>query len=323
MRTRIVVCGATGFIGRNVAEALAANPAMDVTAVRHRRPAYDLPGVRWIEADLTRDDAARAAVAGADVVIQAAATTSGAKDIVERPYIHATDNAVMNSLLLRACHEAGVRHFVFFSCSVMYQPAERPVREADFDLSKPLFPHYVAAGWTKIYVEQMCAMYAGFGRLRCTALRHSNVYGPHDKFDLERSHMLGATVTKAMTAPAGGTLTVWGAGEEARDLLYVGDLVRCVELVVARQTAPFGLYNVGSGTALKVRDVVRQVIAATGRELSVEHDLSRPTIPFSLALDSGRIAAEIGWRPETTLAEGLARTIAYWKAAAAPADAAR
>jgi nucleoside-diphosphate-sugar epimerase len=126
-----------------------------------------------------------------------------------------------------------------------------------------------------------------------------------------------------MTAPAGGTLTVWGAGEEARDLLYVGDLVRCVELVVARQTAPFGLYNVGSGTALKVRDVVRQVIAATGRELSVEHDLSRPTIPFSLALDSGRIAAEIGWRPETTLAEGLARTIAYWKAAAAPADAAR
>ena len=312
MKKRIVVCGATGFIGRNLVEKLAADPGVELTAVRHRRPAYDLPGVRWIEADLTRDEGARAAVAGADVVIQAAATTSGAKDIVERPYIHATDNAVMNSLLLRACHEAKVGHFVFFSCSVMYQPSDQPVREADFDLSRPLFPSYIAAGWTKIYVERMCEMYAGFGRLRCTALRHSNVYGPHDKFDLERSHMLGATVTKAMTAPEGGTLTVWGAGEEARDLIYVGDLVRCVEMVIARQTAPFALYNVGFGKAVKVRDVVQQVIAATGRRIGIAHDLSRPSIPFSLALDSSRIAAEIGWRPETPLDEGLARTIAYW-----------
>ena len=323
MKKRIVVCGATGFIGRNIVERLAADPGVELTAVRHRRPGYDLPangrpGVRWIEADLTRDEGARAAVAGADVVIQAAATTSGAKDIVERPYIHATDNAVMNSLLLRACHEAKVGHFVFFSCSVMYQPSDRPVREADFDLSKPMFPSYVAAGWTKIYIERMCEMYAGFGRLRCTALRHSNVYGPHDKFDLERSHMLGATVTKAMTAPDGGTLTVWGTGEEARDLLYVGDLVRCVELAIARQQAPFALWNVGWGQAVKVREVVAQVIAATGRRIGIAHDLSRPTIPFSLALDCARIAGEIGWRPETPLAEGLARTIAYWKEKAAP-----
>lgn len=313
MKKRIVVCGATGFIGRNIVERLAPDPGVELTAVRHRRPAYDLPGLRWIEADLTRDEGARAAVAGADVVIQAAATTSGAKDIVERPYIHATDNAVMNSLLLRACHEAKVGHFVFFSCSVMYQPSDRPVRELDFDGAKPLFPSYVAAGWTKIYVERMCEMYAGFGRLRCTALRHSNVYGPHDKFDLERSHMLGATVTKAMTAPDGGTLTVWGTGAEARDLLYVGDLVRCVEMVIARQTAPFALWNVGWGEAVKVRDVVERVIATTGRRIGIAHDLSRPTIPFSLALDCGRIAAEIGWRPETPLDEGLARTIEYWK----------
>jgi nucleoside-diphosphate-sugar epimerase len=312
MKKRIVVCGATGFIGRNIVEKLAANPAVSVTAVRHRRPAYALPGLRWIEADLTRDEAARAAVAEADVVIQAAATTSGAKDIVERPYIHATDNAVMSSLLLRACHEARVGHFVFFSCSVMYQPSERPVRESDFDPSRPLYPSYFAAGWTKLYVEKMCEMYAGFGRTRCTALRHSNVYGPHDKFDLERSHMLGATVTKAMTTPAGGALTVWGTGEEARDLIYVEDLVRCVEMVIAKQAVPFALYNVGCGRALKVRDVVAQVIAASGRHIGIQHDLSRPTIPVSLALDSGRIAAEIGWRPEIPLAEGLKRTIAHW-----------
>jgi nucleoside-diphosphate-sugar epimerase len=313
-RKRIVVCGATGFIGRNLVDALARKGEAEIVAVHHARPRYGGPGVRWIAADLTREEGARAAVAGADVVIQAAATTSGAKDIVERPHIHTTDNAVMNSLLLRACHEAGVGQFVFFSCSIMYQPAARPVRESDLDLRQPLHPRYFAAGWTKMYVERMCEFYAGLGRTRTAALRHSNVYGPFDKFDLDKSHMLGATVTKAMSAPEGGALTVWGTGEEARDLLYVGDLVRCVEMVIERQREPFALYNVGAGRAVKVREVVERVIAATGRKLAIKHDLSQPTIPVSLALDSSRIAAELGWRPEIDLDAGLAQTIAWWRA---------
>ncbi len=310
---RIVVCGATGFIGRNLVASLARKGGAEIVAVHHLRPPYDLPGLRWIAADLTREDGARAAVAGADVVIQAAATTSGAKDIVERPYIHTTDNAVMNSLLLRACHEGGVGQFVFFSCSIMYQPSGRPVRESDLDLRAPLHPRYFAAGWTKIYVERMCEFYASLGRTRCAVLRHSNVYGPFDKFDLDRSHMLGATITKAMTASEGGALTVWGSGEEARDLLYVDDLVGCVEMMVERQRSPFALYNVGAGRAVKVREVVERVVAATGRKLRIAHDLSKPTIPVSLALDCTRIADEIGWRPETKLDAGLAKTIAWWR----------
>ncbi|HEY7609066.1 MAG TPA: NAD-dependent epimerase/dehydratase family protein [Alphaproteobacteria bacterium] len=322
-RKRVVVCGATGFIGRNLVEALARTGNAEVVAVHHKRPTYALPSVRWIAADLTREEGAGAAVTGADVVIQAAATTSGAKDIVERPYIHTTDNAVMNSLLLRACHEAGVGQFVFFSCSVMYQPSPTPVRESDLDLRQPLHPRYFAAGWTKLYIERMCELYAGFGRTRCAVLRHSNIYGPHDKFDLEKSHMLGATVTKAMTARDGGALKVWGTGEEARDLLHVADLVRCVELVIERQKAPFALYNVGAGRAVKVRDVVERVIAASGRRLAIEHDLAQPTIPVSLALDCSRIAAEIGWRPEIDLDRGLAETVAWWRANPPAATASR
>lgn len=318
-KKRIAVCGATGFIGRNVVAALARKGGpreggAEIVAVHHARPPYEMPGVRWIAADLTREEGARAAVAGADVVIQAAATTSGAKDIVERPYLHTTDNAVMNSLLLRACHEGGVGQFVFFSCSIMYRPADRPVRESDLDLRLPLHSNYFAAGWTKLYVERMCEFYAGLGRTRTAALRHSNIYGPHDKFDLERSHMLGATVTKAMTAPEGGALTIWGTGAEARDLLHVGDLVRCVEMVIERQKAPFALYNVGAGRAASVREVAERVIAATGRKLRIENDLSKPAIPVSLALDCTRVAEEIGWRPEIGLEEGLAATIAWWRA---------
>jgi nucleoside-diphosphate-sugar epimerase len=313
MKKKAVVCGATGFIGRNIVERLAANPEFEVLGIWHRRPAFSAPGVEWLQADLTRDEAVRSAVAGADVVIQAAATTSGAKDIVERPYIHTTDNAVMNSLLLRACHEAAVQQFLFFSCSVMYQPSATPVRETDFDAGQPLHPRYFAAGWTKIYIERMCELYAGLGRTRCTVLRHSNIYGPHDKFDLARSHLFGATITKTMTAPNGGDIVVWGTGEEGRDLLYVDDLAHCVELVLRKQSDPYALYNVGTGHAITVRDLVERVVAASGRKLAIKYDLSQPTIPVSLSLNCDKIASEIGWRPSTDLGEGITKTLRFWR----------
>src|SRR5215469_762794 len=121
-RRRVLICGATGFIGRNLVEALARRPDMEVHAVRFSRPAYVLPGVTWHHADLRDGKSVAGLLDGMDVVVQAAATTSGVRDIVATPYIHITDNAVMNSLLLRACHTARVSHFVFFSCSVMYHP---------------------------------------------------------------------------------------------------------------------------------------------------------------------------------------------------------
>src|SRR5262245_14606479 len=101
---RIVICGATGFIGRNLVEHFARQSGHEVVGVVHLRPPYDQQGVRWAEADLRDAMAVDRLMKGADIVIQAAATTSGAKDITAKPFIHVTDNAVMNSLLLRSAY---------------------------------------------------------------------------------------------------------------------------------------------------------------------------------------------------------------------------
>ena len=205
VKKRVLVCGATGFIGRNVTEALAPREGLDVHAVRFTSSAYDCANVTWRQADLRLESDVARLVDGIDVVIQAAATTSGAKDIVTRPFIHVTDNAVMNSLLFRAAHEKKVGHIIFFSCTVMYPSSDRPLGEADFNANAPLHPRYFGVGWTKIYVEKMCEFYASLGVTRFTAIRHSNIYGPHDKFDLERSQG-DATKTAAIETarkPAG------------------------------------------------------------------------------------------------------------------------
>ena len=311
-RKRVVVCGATGFIGRNITETFAGRGDLEVVGVCHSRRPYSCPGLQWIKADLTSAADIDRVVRGADVVVQAAATTSGAKDIVTRPHIHVTDNAVMNSLLLRAAFDHRVAHFVFFSCTVMYHSSESPLREEDFDANRDPYPNYFASGWTKVYVEKMCEFFSRVSDTRFTVIRHSNIYGPHDKFDLDRSHVFGATVTKVMTAK-NGKIKVWGTGEEGRDLLYVSDLVDFVTLALDKQEAPFGLYNVGTGRATKIKDLVQKIVKASGRNLTIQQDLSQPTIKATICVDCTKAHKQLGWIPKVILDDGISRTIDWWR----------
>jgi nucleoside-diphosphate-sugar epimerase len=145
-----------------------------------------------------------------------------------------------------------------------------------------------------------------------TVIRHTNVFGPHDKFDLERSHMFGASVTKAMTSKD-GKVTIWGTGEEARDLLYVDDLVRFVELSIDRQTSPYEMLHASAGRAVAVNDVVHRIVSASGRDLKIEHDPKGPTIKTSFALDSQRAKKLLGWEPQVSFDEGVRRTVDWWR----------
>ena len=310
-RQRVLVCGATGFIGRNTVEHLSRRTDIDLVAVVHEKPEFDCPNVEWITADLTKQEDVARALYNIDIVIQAAATTSGAGDIVNRPYIHTADNAVMNSHIFRSAYDQNVGQVVFFSCTVMYPSSEIALREEDF--TGEIAPHYFGVGWTKVYLEKMAEFYAGLGRTKYTVLRHSNIYGPHDKFDLERSHMFGATVTKVMTAQD-GPIVVWGEGEEARDLLYVDDLIDCVKRAMERQDEPFALYNIGYGEAFPVKEVVSRIIAASGKELEMEFDRSKPTLKTSLFLDCSRAQAALEWRPTTDFNDGVKTTLEWYQA---------
>lgn len=309
---KVLVCGSTGFIGRNIAETLARRADLQVFGTHFSRPALDHPLVHSIPADLTKRSDVERVTRGMDVIIQAAATTSGSRDIVQRPYIHVADNAVMNSLLLRAAFEHAVSQFVFFSCSVMYSSTPDPVSEHEFDASADMHPRYFGVGWTKVYIEKMCEFYASLGRTRHTVIRHSNIFGPYDKYDLERSHVFGATVTKVMKSQA-NAITVWGEGNEARDLLYVEDLVGFVEMAIERQTTPFELVNVGSGVAVPVRKLVEMIIAASGKKLSLDFDRSKPSIDTRLCLDSTKARKIFDWVPKITLEEGIDRTLSWYK----------
>lgn len=313
-KRNVLVCGATGFIGGNIAQRLSLRNDLNVFGTYFKtKPDGELSKnkkLTLIRADLTKKSDVNRVVSGHDIIIQAAAVTSGSKDIVTKPYIHVTDNAIMNSLILRSAYEKKVKHVVFFSCTTMYPDQSKPVREEDFN--HKITDKYFGVGWTKVYIEKMCEFFSRISTTKYTAIRHSNIYGPFDKYDLEHSHVFGATVTKVMKNKD-GKLTVWGDGSEKRDLLYISDLVDFVEIILKRQQKKFELVNVGFGSSISVLDLVKTIIKASGKNIKVRFDASKPSIKFNLALNTNKAKKSYYWQPKISLEQGIKNTLEWYK----------
>jgi len=194
----------------------------------------------------------------------------------------------------------------------MYESSDVPVKESDFNANRQMNPNYFGGAWTKVYNEKMCEFYSRIGSTKYTALRHSNIYGPYDKFDLEKSHVFGATVTKVMTAKEGANISVWGSGEEERDLLYVSDLISFFQNVIEKQNSKFELFNAGYGSSISVKDLVRKIILLSGRDLDVEYDITKPTIKTKICLDSTKAKDLLAWCAEISLDEGIKKTLKWY-----------
>lgn len=313
MKRKILVCGSTGFIGRNIAEAFADNDNFEVYGTYYNSKPFINPKIKMIRADLTNREDVNRAIKEKDILIQAAATTSGAKDTATKPYYHVTDNALMNALILRSAYDHQVSHLVFLSCTTMYQTSGSPIKETDLDLNEEIYPAYFGGAWTKVYNEKMCEFYSRIGSTKYTVVRHSNIYGPHDKFDLERSHVFGATITKVISAEDGGKIIVWGTGEEERDLLYISDLVDFVQLAIDKQAAKFELCNAGYGSSISIKKLAEKIILHSGKNIGIEFDITKPSIKTKICLDVAKARNLFGWSAKISLDEGIIKTLKWYE----------
>ena len=108
-------------------------------------------------------------------------------------------------------------------------------------------------------------------------------------------------------------IDVWGTGEEKRDLLYVDDLISFITSALNKQTSKYELFNVGLGRGIKIKDLVNKVIKYSGKNLTINHDLSKPTVPTSLYLDCSKAKNILGWEPKYTIDEGIVKTLKWYK----------
>lgn len=308
---RILICGGSGFIGRNIVENFSKtkNTKIFSTYFKSRKP--NIKNVTWIKVDLRKKSLVYKTLKNIDIVIQSAATTSGAKDILNTPYLHVTDNAIMNSLLLQASYDLSIKHFIFFSCTVMYPNQKKPIKELEIKDSNSIYKSYFGVAKTKLFIEDLCKFYSNLSKTKYTCIRHSNIYGPHDKFDLKKSHFFGASVNKVLNSK--NSMKIWGSGHERRDLLYIDDLVDFVKKVITKQKKKFRIYNCGYGSHYSVNQIVNLIKKISKTEIKIENDLSKPSIKTSLALNTQLAKKELGWIRKTNLKKGISKTISWYK----------
>jgi len=311
---RILILGGTGFIGRNLVESFCHDNKYQVTATSFSKEPFNLENITWIKADLTRKEGIEKVFSSEfsyDIVIQAAASTSGIMDTVNRPDFHITDNVIMNSLILREINRLKIEHFIFFSCTTMLQPSFEPQDESQFTGDVDPLEKYFGVGWTKVYIEKLCKFYSNMGKTRFSVIRHSNVYGPWDRYQLHNSHVCGSTITKVLSSS--GEIEVWGNGEEKRDLLYIDDLIDLVKKIIHKQDSSYCLVNAGGGNLISVTELSKTIIQIAQKNINIKYNSTKPTINFSVTLDNSLAKELFDWVPQTKLQEGLANTIIFWR----------
>ena len=198
-----------------------------------------------------------------DYVFHCAAATSGAADIVATPLIHVTPNVVLNARMLEAAYLAGIKRFIFFSSAAAYPPrGAHPMHEDEMFDGDPAEVYY-PAGWMKRYAEILCRMYAEKLRpfMSTLIIRPSNVFGPGDKFDWQRSHVTAALIRRVVERQQ--PITIWGTGEEVRDIIYVDDFVAGVLAAFATE-ATFLAVNIGSGRGYPVKEILHAALDVDG-----------------------------------------------------------
>ena len=108
-------------------------------------------------------------------------------------------------------------------------------------------------------------------------------------------------------------LTIWGDGEEVRDLLYVDDLVNLVERAILTQSSKYLLINAGLDEGISIINLVRKITNLAGKTLTFKFDNSKPTLKFSFVCDSSKALQELNWKPEVSLDQGILKSIEWWK----------
>lgn len=311
--TRILVTGGSGFLGRHVLAEL------DARGYRHAET------FRSSEYDLTREADVEGAIRRyePEVVVHLAAAVGGIGANRRYPGTYYYKNLMMGSLLMERARLAGVKRYLSVGTICSY-PKFTPVPFREGDLWNG-YPEETNAPYglaKKMLLVQSQAYRQEFGFDGVNVLV-VNLYGPHDNFDPETSHVIPALVRKCVEAveSGAGSIEVWGSGRATREFLYVEDAARGIVTAMERLEGSDPV-NLGAGFEISIRDLAETIARLTGFTGRLEWNPAQPDGQPRRSLDTSRAEALLGWKATTPLEEGLRRTVEWFRSEArSPAGA--
>lgn len=300
--SRILVTGATGFLGSHIVPVLRHELNAEVVAVGRRD--YDLlePGMVGRMLRETRPDA----------VLHLAAKVGGIIANAKYPADYFYENVTINTAVLDGCWRAGVRKFVTFMGGCAYPSgAASPIAEERMwdGFPQPESAPYSVAKKVVLVQAESYRRQHGFNAV---VLIPGNVYGEHDNFNREQSHVIPALIRRFIEARESGSpsITCYGTGRPTRDFVYAGDVARLVPWFLLNYDSSDPV-NISSGTRISIRELAEAVREATGYTGSIAWDSSKPDGQIDKIFAVERLH-RLGLSCDTPLRQGLAKTVAWF-----------
>ncbi len=255
----------------------------------------------FIRGDICDRSVVEAAISSVDAVVHFAAESHVDRSIEDSSLFIRT-NVLGTQILLDAARRTGVKRFVHISTDEVYGTLGDEGRFTEVTPLRPRSPYAASKAAGDLLAQSYFETY----RLPVCVVRPSNNYGPYQ----HPEKFIPLMITNLIE---GRKVPVYGEGRNVRDWLHVEDCCRAI-LSVLERGRPGRVYNVGGGNELSNIDLVRRVLRLAHREEdAIEFVADRPGHDYRYALDSTRVAGELGWRPEVELGDGLTAAIRWYE----------
>ena len=247
-----------------------------------------------------------------EVVIDAAAKVGGILANNEYPYQFLMENMQIQNNLIDTAFGQGVEKFIFLGSSCIYPKlAPQPLKE-QYLLTDSLEPTNQWYAIAKITGVMACKAIREQFNKNYVSLMPTNLYGTHDNFDLQTSHVLPAMLRKFHQAKVNNNapVTLWGSGTPMREFLFVDDMAKAVVYALENKLPEY-LYNVGSGKDVTIKELAQTIQKVLGHQGEIIWDTSKPDGTPRKLLDVSKLK-EMGWEYTTELEEGIEKTYAWF-----------
>ena len=324
---RVLVTGGAGFIGSWLVEALVQLGAEvfvvdnlwrgSLANLKKSESAELIPlKTHFILGDLQEYHVALTACLRArpDLVFHLADIVAGIDYVFANQASLFRTNLLINSNLFAAVRESGVPQLVYPGTACSYpkqlqsQPGGQPLVETQMYPAEP----ESAYGWSKLMGEYEAGLLAENSALEVGIIRFQNVYGPRSIFSQKRSQVIPSLIRKAIRYPAEDFL-VWGSGSQTRDFVFVSDVIDALLRVPLRGMG-CGPFNIGTAQETSIAQLAAQIIQISGKPIEIQFDREKPDGDGGRSGNCQKAQTLLGWRPVTSLAEGLEQTYAWAEA---------
>jgi len=313
MSKTAVVCGGGGFIGGHLVAKLLAEGYSKVRCIdiKPTDEWYQVhPDAQNIVADLNLRDRAFEAVKGMDTVY-CLACNMGGMGFIENNKGLCMISVLINTHLLMAAREYGVRRYFYSSSACVYNADKQKDKKLDVYLKEedayPAMPED-GYGWEKLFSERMCRHFREDFKVETRVARFHNVYGPHGTFEGGREKAPAAICRKVIHAKLTGdhSIEIWGDGHQTRSFMYISDCLKGIDMITESQI--HDPINLGSSEGVSINQLVDIVEDIAGIKLNRSYKLDAPKGVNGRNSDNTLIKKLLNWEPNTRLRDGMEKT---------------